>query len=96
MNYNLKTKNKKQMKSNYTMLNAINKDEAAASILNVLKENPIWLNKVSGSLVAILKAIDEDEREFLLQKQIDEHVIDLFVKMKEQEYHFKDVTQWNY
>tara|TARA_R100000734_G_C3307796_1_gene98388 strand:- start:293 stop:613 length:321 start_codon:yes stop_codon:yes gene_type:complete len=86
----------KDMKSNFTMLEATNKDEAVKSILNVIEENPLWLNKVNGSLLAILKVLSEEEREFLLEKQLDEHVIDLFVNMKQEYYHFKNVTQWNY
>lgn len=78
------------MKTNYTMLEAKNKDEAIISILDVMKENPLWTNKVNSSLYAILKALNPDEQEFLLSKQIDEQVIDLFVEMKTQQYNFKE------
>ena len=72
------------------MLEAKNKDEAIISILDVMKENPLWTNKVNSSLYAILKALNPDEQEFLLSKQIDEQVIDLFVEMKTQQYNFKE------
>ena len=55
-----------------------------------MKENPLWTNKVNSSLYAILKALNPDEQEFLLSKQIDEQVIDLFVEMKTQQYNFKE------
>ena len=78
------------------MKEATNKKEAVISILDVMTENPVWLNKVSGSLIAILKALKPTEQEFLLEKSIDEQVIDLFVELKTEYYNFKDFTQWNY
>ena len=84
------------MKSNYKMKEAVNAKEAIKSILNVLKENPLWLNQVNDSLLLLLKAVDPDHQEFLLKKSVDEQVIDLFVKLKTEYYNFKDNTQWNY
>ena len=70
------------MYTNYKMKEATNKDEAIISILDVLEENPLWLNKVNDSLFLLLNNIEVEHREFLLNKSIDEQVIDLFVKLK--------------
>jgi hypothetical protein len=85
-----------KMKSNYTMLEATNKQEAIISILDVVNENPIWLNKISDSLLILLRSIELEHKKFLLEKSLDEQVIDLFVKIKTEYYNFKDNTQWNY
>tara|TARA_R100000995_G_scaffold84910_1_gene65716 strand:- start:3744 stop:3980 length:237 start_codon:yes stop_codon:yes gene_type:complete len=78
------------------MKEATNAEEAKVSILNVIDENPLWLNKVTDSLVMLLKEIEPENRKFLLDKSLDEKIIDLFVKIKTQYYHYKDVTRWNY
>ena len=64
------------------MKEATNKDEAVISILDVLDENPLWLNKVNDGLFLLLQNIEVEHRQFLLQKSIDEQVIDIFVKLK--------------
>tara|TARA_R100000278_G_scaffold76856_1_gene59820 strand:+ start:1528 stop:1782 length:255 start_codon:yes stop_codon:yes gene_type:complete len=84
------------MKSNYTMLEATNKEEAIMSILDVINENPVWLNKITDGLYLLLKNIEKEHQQFLLEKSVDEQVIDLFVKIKTEYYNFKDNTQWNY
>ena len=84
------------MKSNYTMLEATNKQEAIISILDVVNENPVWLNKISDSLLILIRNIELEHKKFLLEKSVDEQVIDLFVKIKTEYYNFKDNTQWNY
>ena len=47
------------MKTTFKMKEATNKEEAIISILDVLEENPLWLNKVNHS-VHILLATDFD------------------------------------
>ncbi|QDP46688.1 MAG: hypothetical protein Unbinned6316contig1000_32 [Prokaryotic dsDNA virus sp.] len=84
------------MYSTFKMKEATNAEEAKVSILNVIDENPLWLNKVTDSLVMLLKEIEPENRKFLLDKSLDEKIIDLFVKIKTQYYHYKDVTRWNY
>jgi hypothetical protein len=79
----------------FKMKEATNKEEAIISILDVIKENPLWLNKVTDSLGILLKTIEEEHRRFLLEKSIDEQVIDLFVKIKTEYYNFKDKTVWS-
>jgi hypothetical protein len=84
------------MISNYTMLEATNVEEAKTSILNVVDENPLWLNKISNGLLLIVKSIEPEHKKFILDKSTDEQVIDLFVQLKSEYYNFKDNTQWNY
>ena len=83
------------MKTNFKMKEATNKEEAIISILDVMKENPLWLNKVTDSLAILLKTIEEEHRQFLLEKSIDEQVISLFVKLKTEYYNFKENTVWS-
>ena len=83
------------MKTNFKMKEATNKEEAIISILDVMKENPLWLNKVTDSLAILLKTIEEEHRQFLLEKSVDEQVIGLFVKLKTEYYNFKDNTVWS-
>ena len=83
------------MKTNFKMKEATNKEEAIISILDVMKETPLWLNKVTDSLAILLKTIEEEHRQFLLEKSVDEQVISLFVKLKTEYYNFKDNTVWS-
>ena len=83
------------MKTTFKMKEATNKEEAIISILDVMKENPLWLNKVTDSLAILLKTIEEEHRQFLLEKSVDEQVISLFVKLKTEYYNFKDNTVWS-
>ncbi len=84
------------MKTNYTMLEATNTKEAIVSILDVIQESPIWLNKITDSLLILVRSIENENRQFLLEKSLDEQVIDLFVKLKTEYYNYKDLTQYNY
>ena len=83
-----------KMKTDYKMKEATNKEEAIISILDVMKENPLWLNKVTDSLAILLKTIEEEHRRFLLEKSVEEQVISLFVKLKT-EYYNNDNIIWN-
>ena len=86
------------MKTTYKMKEATNKEEAIISILDVIEENPLWINKVTDGLFILIKdeRFDEEARQFFLNQALEESVIDLFVKLKTEYYHFKDFTQWNY
>ena len=88
--------NQKQMYSNFKMKEATNKEEAIVSILDVIEENPLWLNKITDGLFILVKSIELEHKRFLLERLLDEQVIDLFVKLKTEYYNFKDNTQWNY
>ena len=77
--------NENKMYSNYKMKQAVNAEEAIISILDVVDENPVWLNKIDDSLFILLRNIEKEQQEFLLKKSLDEQVIDLFVKLRQQE-----------
>jgi hypothetical protein len=83
------------MKTTFKMEEATNKDEAIISILDVLEENPVWLNKITDGLFILVKSIEAEHKKFLLEKSLDEQVIDLFVKIKTEYYNFKDNTLWS-
>lgn len=76
------------------MKEATNKEEAIVSILDVLDENPLWLNKVSPS-VHILLATDSENRKWILNKCEDDIVKAMFIDMKTEYYNFKDNTAWS-
>ena len=83
------------MKTNFRMKEATNKQEAIISILDVIDENPLWLNKITDGLFILIKNIESEHKRFLLEKSMDEQVIDLFVKLKSEYYNYKDNTQWS-
>ena len=83
------------MKTTFKMKEATSTEEAIVSILDVIEENPLWLNKITNSLFILVKSIEPEHRRFILEKSIDEQVIDLFVKVKTEYYNFKDNTQWS-
>ena len=83
------------MKTNFKMLEATNKEEAIVSILDVLEENPLWLNKITDGLFILVKSIELEHKRFLLERSLDEQVIDLFVKLKTEYYNFKDNVLWS-
>ena len=83
------------MKYDFKMKEATNKEEAIVSILDVMEENPLWLNKITDGLFILVRNIESEHKRFLLEKSIDEQVIGLFVKIKKEYYNFKDNTQWS-
>ena len=83
------------MKTTFKMKEATNKEEAIVSILDVMEENPLWLNKITDGLFILVRNIESEHKRFLLEKSIDEQVIGLFVKIKKEYYNFKDNTQWS-
>ena len=83
------------METTFKMKEATNKDEAIISILDVLEENPVWLNKITDGLFILVKSIESEHKRFLLEKSLDEQVIDLFVKIKTEYYNFKDNSLWS-
>ena len=80
------------MYSNYKMKEATNKEECIISILDVVKENPLWTNKITDGLFILVKSIEDEHKRFILEKSLDEQVIDLFVKLKTEYYNYKDNT----
>tara|TARA_R100000963_G_scaffold16507_2_gene11647 strand:- start:445 stop:678 length:234 start_codon:yes stop_codon:yes gene_type:complete len=77
------------------MKEATNTEEAIVSILDVIEENPLWLNKITDSLFILVKSIEPEHRRFMLEHSMGESVIDLFVKIKKEYYNFKDNSQWS-
>jgi len=77
------------------MKEATNKEEAIVSILDVIEKNPLWTNKITDSLFILVNTIESEHKRFLLEKSIDEQVIDLFVKLKTEYYNFQDNTAWS-
>ena len=77
------------------MKEATNKEEAIVSILDILEQNPLWTNKITDSLFILVKSVEPEHKRFLLEKSVDEQVIDLFVKLKTEYYNFKDNTSWS-
>ena len=84
------------MKANFKMKEATSVEEAKTSILDVVKENPLWLNKVNDSLFIIIRSIEPENRIFLLNKSMDEKIVDLFVKLKTEYYKHTENTNYNY
>ena len=82
------------MYSEFKLLNAINAKEAKKAINHVLEHNPLFLNKVTGSLFIILKSLKEQDREFLFDKTPDELLIDLYAQIKDKYYEFQDITRY--
>ena len=83
-----------KMKYDFKMKEATNKEEAIISILDVLEENPLWLNKVNQS-IHILLATDTETRKWILNEIEYDIVKSLFIDMKTEYYNFKDNTVWN-
>jgi len=82
------------MYSEFRLLNAITTKEAIKAINHVLEHNPLFLNKVTNTLLIILKSLKEEEREWLLEKTPDETIKDLYIEIKDKYYEFQDVTRY--
>ena len=82
------------MYSEFRLLNAINAKEAKKAINHVIEHNPLFLNKVTSSLLIILKSLKEEEREWLLEKTPDQTIKDLYIEIKDKHYEFQDVTRY--
>ena len=83
-----------KMKYDFKMKEATNKEEAIISILDVLEENPLWLNKVNQS-IHILLATDTETRKWILNEIEYDIVKSLFIDMKTEYYNFKENTVWS-
>jgi hypothetical protein len=83
------------MKNEFKMLEAINKTEAIKSIIDILYENPLWTNKCTSDLFAVIKCLTVTDAEKLLNRIKFEQVRSLFIELKTEYYNFKENTQWN-
>jgi hypothetical protein len=72
------------------MKEATNVQEAITSILDVVEESPVWLNNINSSLLTLVRNIEQEHKRFVLEKSLDEQVIDLFVEIKTEYYKFQD------
>lgn len=77
-------------KDNFTMKEAINKEEAITSIMEVLKKAPLWLNKCTGQLVALLISTTPRTRKSILKNCSWDLVREVFIEIKTQYYEFND------
>tara|TARA_R100001163_G_scaffold21106_1_gene18098 strand:+ start:786 stop:1040 length:255 start_codon:yes stop_codon:yes gene_type:complete len=84
------------MKTTFKMKEATNKEEAIISILDVIEENPLWLNKCNKSTINILSSISHENREWILNNCEYDVIKELFIEMKTEYYNFKDTTQYNF
>ena len=82
--------------NNFKMLEATNVKEAKTSILNVLEVNPLFTNKITNDLFVLLQNIEEENKKYLLDTFTNDQVLDLFVEIKKEYYHYIDFTQYNY
>ena len=78
----------------FEMKEATNKKEAIISILDVLEENPLWLNKVNHSVQILLNS-DLENRKWILNKLEADIITAMFIDMKTEYYNFKDNTVWS-
>ena len=91
------------------MKEATNASEAITSIENVLIENPLWLNKCTSDLFAVVRQcwdlpmiVKEDgsvsspeHKVSMLSMLHEQQIIKLFIEIKTEYYNFKDNTQWS-
>ena len=81
------------MKTTYKMKEATNKKEAIISILDVMTENPVWLNKCSSQIFAVVYNLHNTEKRQEWLKLMDfAEVRDLFIEIKKEYYNAID---WN-
>tara|TARA_Y100000004_G_scaffold8539_1_gene9495 strand:- start:5765 stop:6019 length:255 start_codon:yes stop_codon:yes gene_type:complete len=81
------------MKTMYKMKEATNKLEAIISILDVMKENPIWLNKcTSKEFIVVYRLHNTKKREEWLNLMTFSDVRDLFIEIKKEYYNSIDWT----
>ena len=78
----------------FKMKEATNKKEAIISILDVLEENPLWLNKVNHSVQILLNS-DLENRKWILNKLEADIITAMFIDMKTEYYNFKHNTVWS-
>lgn len=57
---------------------------------DVVEESPVWLNNINSSLLTLVRNIEQEHKRFVLEKSLDEQVIDLFVEIKTEYYKFQD------
>ena len=85
------------MKTTFKMLEATTKQEAITSICDVMAENPIWLNKCTSDIFALINNLHTTRKKTHWLNQLTfSQVRDLFIEIKTEYYNFKDITEWNF
>tara|TARA_R110002020_G_scaffold9069_4_gene36284 strand:- start:4466 stop:4771 length:306 start_codon:yes stop_codon:yes gene_type:complete len=84
-----------KMKNTFKMKEALNKQEAITSILDVMQENPVWLNNCNSTLSCMVQNLSPETQKTLLETTAEQFVVDLFVELKTHYYKFKDNFVWN-
>lgn len=75
------------------MLEATNKQEAIISILDVVKVNPLWLNKCTSPLFCVIQSLTSHRRKKAwLNLCAWENVKELFIEIKTEYYNNQDYT----
>ena len=82
------------MKTTFRMLPASDKDQAINSIIDVLYENPLWTNKCTSDLFAVIKSLTVTDAETLLKRMPFAQVQNLYVEIRTQYYKFEEITKW--
>tara|TARA_R110000751_G_scaffold188750_2_gene294729 strand:+ start:607 stop:858 length:252 start_codon:yes stop_codon:yes gene_type:complete len=80
------------MNNTFKMKEATGKNEAIISILDVLKERPLFLNKCTSTLSVILQNCSKDLQPIVLGSTPTNLVIDLFREFKAAYYNQLDLT----
>ena len=79
------------------MKEATTKQEAIISICDVMSENPIWLNKCTSDVFALIYNLHTTRKKIHWLNQLTfSQVRDLFIEIKTEYYNFKDNTGWNF
>ena len=75
------------------MLEATTKPEAITSIVDVLKHNPLFLNKCTSSNFVITKSFESIKgQKYFLDKLVWEQLRDLFIEIKTEYYNSLDFS----
>ena len=81
------------METNYKMKEATNKKQAIVSILDVMTENPLFLNKCTSNMFAVVYNLhNTKKREEWLNLCSFDDVRNLFIEIKTQYYNSLDLT----
>lgn len=72
------------------MLEATNKQEAIISIVDVLTNRPLWINKCTSDLFAVMDTLSVKTAEVLLYQIRFEQVKNLFIELKKEYYNSID------
>ena len=75
----------------WKMKEALNKEEAIISICDVLTHNPLWLNKCTSQLFAVVYNLHTTKKRSQWLKMTPwENVRELFIEIKTEYYNEKD------